>query len=221
MLIIFDVDGTLINGETADWACFDQAFVAAAGKTLDELFWTNLVEVTARAIVHESHADKTLSERQLLEHTIRNGYLERLRSCSAKNPLAFQAAAGAKDLLAHLRSSENYRVAIATGDWFETITHKLGHAGLDVATLPMATSSDCYSRAEIIALAAARAGRGMERAVYVGDGPWDLRATRKLGIPFIGVGRRHERLRAEGAEHTLVDLEPEKFLSALAALKFS
>ena len=37
--------------------------------------------------------------------------------------------------------------------------------------------------------------------VYVGDGIWDARACRTLGIPFIGIGsgERADRLVSEGA----------------------
>jgi phosphoglycolate phosphatase-like HAD superfamily hydrolase len=37
--------------------------------------------------------------------------------------------------------------------------------------------------------------------VYVGDGVWDARACRSVGIPFIGIGTgsRATRLSAEGA----------------------
>jgi phosphoglycolate phosphatase-like HAD superfamily hydrolase len=37
--------------------------------------------------------------------------------------------------------------------------------------------------------------------VYVGDGVWDARACRSVGIPFIGIGTgsRVTRLSAEGA----------------------
>jgi len=31
MLIVFDVDGTLVGGETEDWACFDAAVRAVLG----------------------------------------------------------------------------------------------------------------------------------------------------------------------------------------------
>jgi phosphoglycolate phosphatase-like HAD superfamily hydrolase len=59
----------------------------------------------------------------------------------------------------------------------------------------------------------------------VGDGVWDARATRALGIGFLGVrcdGRPEgaERLRREGAERVVHDLTPTgellQWLSGLA-----
>ena len=60
-------------------------------------------------------------------------------------------------------------------------------------------------------LAAAKAGRSMTDAIYVGDGEWDLRACRELGIPFIGTGNKMQRLLDAGAEHICEDLEVELF----------
>jgi phosphoglycolate phosphatase-like HAD superfamily hydrolase len=68
------------------------------------------------------------------------------------------------------------------------------------------------SRADIIRAAVAEAGGSLDEAVYIGDGLWDLRACERLGIPFIGVGHRKERLRKAGAMHVLDDLRPEAFL---------
>ena len=94
-------------------------------------------------------------------------------------------------------------VAIATGCWRETAHFKLNAAGFDLSKIPFACASDRSSRAEIIALAAERAGMPIGQSVYVGDGVWDLRATQELGIPFIGFGRKIESLRRAGAAYTL------------------
>ena len=49
--------------------------------------------------------------------------------------------------------------------------------------------------------AAERYGESFDRTVYVGDGVWDARACRGVGIPFIGIGTgsRATGLSAEGA----------------------
>jgi phosphoglycolate phosphatase-like HAD superfamily hydrolase len=61
-------------------------------------------------------------------------------------------------------------------------------------------------------------GGPIPRAVYVGDGLWDLRAARELGIGFVGV--RHDadesRLRAEGAQRIVRDYrDPRRFIALL------
>jgi phosphoglycolate phosphatase-like HAD superfamily hydrolase len=51
--------------------------------------------------------------------------------------------------------------------------------------------------------------------VYVGDGVWDARACRALGIPFIGVGSgvRAARLASEGAVRVFKDLSESDLFS--------
>jgi phosphoglycolate phosphatase-like HAD superfamily hydrolase len=110
-------------------------------------------------------------------------------------------------------------VAIATGDWRETVSFKLTSAGIPFHDIPMVTSSEFYSRADIISEAVSRAGGRLADCIYVGDGLWDLRACLQIGMPFIGVGRRSERLRSAGAVHVLENLAPGEFLALMEAMK--
>jgi phosphoglycolate phosphatase-like HAD superfamily hydrolase len=59
----------------------------------------------------------------------------------------------------------------------------------------------------VVERAAVRYG-GLEDSVYVGDGVWDARACRALGIPFIGIGRagQADKLLEEGAVRVFADL---------------
>lgn len=217
-MIVFDVDGTLIGGETSDWSSFEGAFVEAAGFALTKEFFAGLEEITAQAIVHQALAALPLAERRAKERIVREGYLRRLRAAHQGNPRCFPAAAGALELLRELVAAKQ-PVAIATGDWRESISFKLGCAGIDVSGLPMMTASEHYSRAEIIAAAVSTAGRALHETIYIGDGLWDLRACRKLGIPFLGVGARIEKLREAGATHTVADLAPATFWPNVAAAR--
>jgi phosphoglycolate phosphatase-like HAD superfamily hydrolase len=85
-----------------------------------------------------------------------------------------------------------------------------------IENIPFASSSDTRQRVDIIALAACRAGFDISDAIYVGDGLWDLKASRELGIRFVGVGRKHELLRKHGASRVLVSFaERLRFFRAL------
>ena len=218
MLVIFDVDGTLIGGESFDWSSFDAAVEEVAGFTPAPSFWESLEEVTARSIADAASAAHPPSERERIQILIREAYLRNLAKAHKANPGAFKPRPGAEELLKELRAVNGPGIAIATGDWHETISFKLSASGLEVSGIPMATCTDCYSRADIIKLAAARAGRSLREAVYIGDGTWDLRACRKLGIPFIGTGERTNRLREAGAIHLVPDLSSGPFCEVLAAV---
>ena len=218
MLIVFDVDGTLIGGEETDWRSFDDAVSEVTGIALTDLFWQNIQEVTAQAIVHQLLPPALTPHRDAIESAVRAGYLQRLRAAHASNPTVFPTVPGAIKLLQELRCRSDTKIAIATGDWQETSTFKLAAAGLDMTGIPKATSSDCYARADIVRLAVQRSNSSLADAIYVGDGLWDWRTTQQLGIPFIGVGHRRDRLHTAGARHVLPDLEPTAFFRKLTAL---
>jgi phosphoglycolate phosphatase-like HAD superfamily hydrolase len=208
--IIFDADGTLIGGEPTDWASFEAAFLEVAGFALTSEFYDSIEEVTAKALVHQALADIDHAERHRKEQAVAEGFLCQLKAAHCNDRACFPAVEGAVALLHELKAA-GLRVAIATGDWRESITFKLRAAAIPCDDIPIVTSSEHYSRADIIRAAVAEAGGSLDEAVYVGDGLWDLRACERLGIPFIGVGHRKERLRKAGALHVLDDLSPTQF----------
>jgi hypothetical protein len=66
--------------------------------------------------------------------------------------------------------------------------------------------------------AAERYGESFACTVYVGDGVWDARACRSVGVPFIGIGTgsRATRLSAEGAVCVFPDFsDADTFLRSL------
>jgi len=209
-MIVFDVDGTLLGGESYDWTAFEDAFEEAAGFRLTKEFFSNLEEVTAKAIVHQALPELDEEERTVIEYKTRDGYLSRLQDVFQNDPNSFPAVHGVIELLEEIQN-RNIPIAIATGDWRPTITLKLKAAKIPFDHLPLVTSCDHYHRHESIASAIKKAGGTLDNAIYVGDGVWDLKATQKLGIHFIGCGSRRERLRDAGAEHVLDSFAQEEF----------
>jgi phosphoglycolate phosphatase-like HAD superfamily hydrolase len=83
--------------------------------------------------------------------------------------------------------------------------YKLASAGLVVDSFPWATADDALDRANILRAAIERARQkyeeAFEKVVYVGDGVWDVRAAKALGIGFLGLAAdtKARRLLEEGA----------------------
>ncbi len=218
-LVIFDVDGTLLGGETADWLAFDRAIESVLDFVADETFFAGLPEITAQSIAEAAIRASGAQPGNGLEQRIHDEYLRGLRGAHSSDQLTFQPRPGVRPLLQHLASTPGVKVALATGDWHSTITFKLAAAGIDISSYPLATSSDTPRRADIIRLAAERAGLPLSHAVYVGDGVWDMRACRELEMGFIGTGGRTHHLSEHGVEHLLEPLDTVAFLALLRTLR--
>jgi phosphoglycolate phosphatase-like HAD superfamily hydrolase len=87
---------------------------------------------------------------------------------------------------------------------------------------PAASADDALDRESIMRLSKQRAveryGESFACTVYVGDGVWDARACRSVGIPFIGIGKGSQatRLSAEGAVRVFPDFgDVEIFLRSI------
>ena len=109
------------------------------------------------------------------------------------------------DWLNAIRGKRHVRAGIATGGWGHSARLKLRLSGLEQFGLPLASSDDAVRRADIMQIAAQRTlGRrqtGETVFTYVGDGAWDVHASRELNWEFIGIasGPRAEQLRRAGA----------------------
>jgi phosphoglycolate phosphatase-like HAD superfamily hydrolase len=203
-LVVFDVDGTLTRSTELDALALDRAFRASFGAPLPSTDWTDYPHATDSGIGAEAARrvlgrDASVTELERLETT----FLALLASALDDSPDL--AVPGAHRALRRLRE-QGYAIAIATGCWRASAELKLERAGLLDPTIPMATADDAVAREAILELAVRRAGGRMERTVYVGDGLWDLRASRAHAMPFIGVDSQGTGILARaGAAHCIVD----------------
>jgi phosphoglycolate phosphatase-like HAD superfamily hydrolase len=212
-LILFDLDGTLVNSHPIDSPCYLQALVDIFDFDLDRIDrdWSSYPHVTDAGILN------SLCERELgrLPHPqevtlYQQRFLELLRSAVRMQPL--QPIGGAGTLLDRLDRSCDYALALATGAWAQTAKFKLAQAGLDLIDFPAAYSDDAQSRIEIMKCAYQRAidryqQSEFDRVIYIGDGVWDGIASAKLGYEFIGIGNndRVSDLLSVGARQVFPD----------------
>ena len=58
--------------------------------------------------------------------------------------------------------------------------------------------------------------RSFSKIVYVGDAVWDVRTSKELHMPFVGIGKNATRLQVEGARYVFPDyLNPGPFIQRL------
>ncbi len=212
-LLVFDVDGTLTRTMAIDGRCYAQALAEHLGAPV-ESEWSRYRLVTDPGIAAEAferrHGRAPRAEEMA---AIRSRFLSLLRA--TEDPV--REVPGAAALLRELHGRAGIVTAIATGAWSDSALWKLRRAGIPVDGLAIATGDDAPSREEILRIAMRRAGP-FARATYVGDGPWDVQASRATGVGFVGVAcdGGAGRLKAAGASTVLPDLrDVDRFLNAV------
>jgi phosphoglycolate phosphatase-like HAD superfamily hydrolase len=193
-LIMFDLDGTLVDSNAIDSQCYLQALVDVFGFDLAKIDrnWGNYPHITDAGILQtlcqtELGRDPTRVEL----HAYQQRFLELLTIAVSHQPL--QSIAGAREILDILNADPDAAIAIATGAWKQTAQFKLQQVGLDAIVIPIACSDDARARVDIMQCAYDRAltfyRRSQFRSVtYVGDGVWDGIASKQLNYHFIGIG---------------------------------
>ncbi|HST30801.1 MAG TPA: HAD family hydrolase [Chthoniobacterales bacterium] len=222
-LVIFDIDGTLTQTMNADEECFVRSLAEVCGFRDVNTDWLRDKHATDSGIFHEIYEPRIGRPPLPIDISrFRQHFVALLARLSSTAP--FAAVEGAPELLSLLDNSAEHRVALATGAWRDSARLKMASAGLCYDGYPAASSDDALDRESIIRLSAQRAVERYGRCnstVYVGDGVWDARACRNVGIPFIGVATdtRAWQLSKEGAVCVLPDLsDSDLFLSSLGEI---
>jgi phosphoglycolate phosphatase-like HAD superfamily hydrolase len=114
---------------------------------------------------------------------------------------------GARALLRALREDARFELAIATGAWRRSAMLKLAAAEIDIAGVAFASADDAVDRGEIVRKAMVQLAGGVDRAIFVGDGLWDVATAGTLGLGFLGIGsgERAAALKGAGAGSVLAD----------------
>ncbi len=223
-LVMFDIDGTLTETMKVDEECFVRSFAEVFGFTDIDTDWSHYPHVSDSGIFHEIYASRMGRPPTALDVSrFRRRFIELLDGASSQSP--FASVAGADRLLSRLACGASHRVALATGSWRDSARLKMASAGMRFDDHPAASADDAPEREAIMELSRQRAdewyGAPFADIVYVGDGVWDARACRALGIPFIGIGSgdRAARLASEGAVRVFQDFsEDVLFLETLDGL---
>jgi phosphoglycolate phosphatase len=224
MLILFDIDGTLITSrsQSPDGGSRDGVGVAAwldAGRNLfGEAFTLEGVEIAGRldSLIWRDAARRCgLIESDEEQSRFRAEYGRMLRQRLA-NGATVRALPGVRELIDGLAAVEGVTLGLLTGNYPETGRMKLEAAGLDPDAFAVAAwGCDGASRRDLPPVAVeaheAIAGRriAFEQVVIIGDTPHDIDCARAHGCRSIGVATGSfsvESLRAVGADLAVEDL---------------
>lgn len=208
-LIIFDVDGTLVDSQEAIVACLTRAFadevlapppradmLSIVGLSLDEAFATLVPAVTA-------------PRRARLVAGYKRAFLD-LRQ-RAGGTAAMPLYPGARDLLLALHG-QGHVLGVATGKARRGVRHFVESHGLDGRFSVIQTADDAPSKPhpQMVLNCLARTGIAPDDAVIVGDTEFDMAMGSAAGIRRIGVSWGYhpdDRIVRGGAQAVATDME--------------
>ena len=216
MLVLFDLDGTLLKTDGIDWRLYIQAFADAYGLEVRVAECRACRRITDRGVAEEL-LERRLN-RPIVAEDLRPLHTRFLTLLHAALPAPSDAlqVPGTAAILDRLRG-DGQAVAIATGGWDASARLKLARAGIDFDGIALTACDESPDRESIMTRAVVGAG-GIARhgrVVYVGDGPWDVTATRALALPFVGIDYSGTRTLARLGVQTIL----RDFTDAVAFLR--
>lgn len=221
-LVLFDLDGTLIESMKFDADCYVEAVRRVLGIASVDTDWShyhNVTDVGILAEIHRMNFHREISRDPARK--VKESFVRIIKARLRSEKIRLKPLRGAGEILRVLRASDRWMVALATGGWRESAEVKLGNAGLPVDGIPIFSANDSISRPGILRAAVQAMLKNeklkrFEKIVYVGDGVWDVWAARETKVAFVGVGTGTKILLREGAGRVVRDYSDlQKFLVAL------
>jgi phosphoglycolate phosphatase-like HAD superfamily hydrolase len=218
-LVLWDIDGTLVQAGEVGRDIFAEAFQAVLGRAPDR--------VTARALAMAGRTDPEIALEFLAAHEVAEGerhlpaFSEALVSALAAKAALIRergrALPGAREVLAALGRADGVVQSLLTGNVEPNALLKLASFDLD-GYLDFEVGgfgSDHHHRPSLVQVAREKAGRKYGTAfdgtatVLVGDTPLDVAAGRAGGARVVAVATgpyRVDELRTTEADAVLEDL---------------
>lgn len=213
-LILFDVDGTLIDCGGQPKPLFAEALVEIFG-TAGDIARYRFTGRTDPRIVFDLMTGAGVAPERVLEELprLRDAYLDRL--AARLDPARVRVLPAVEERLTALARRADLTLGLLTGNWERGARIKLGSVGLDRFFAFGAFGDDQIDRRDLppVALlrAGERAGRSFlpEETLIVGDSPLDVECARANHIPCWAVATgwtSAEELVRAGADRVLADL---------------
>jgi len=197
-LVLFDIDGTLLNsggmGRAAMQRALGQVF-GSPGNPSYRYDGKTDKQIVRDVMRMEGHSDEHIDSR--MDNLI-DIYLEGLREGAKEKRFNVRPLDGVPELLDELEPRKDVILGLLTGNVETGARIKLEAAGIDPDRFKInAFGSDHEHRPRLPAIAQRRAGEklGLEiagdRLVVIGDTPADIDCGRSLGAKAIGVASGH------------------------------
>ena len=197
-LVLFDIDGTLLNSEGLGRTSMQRALSEVFGSPGNSTYRYD--GKTDKQIVRdvmrmEGHTDEHIDSQMT---TLIERYLDGLRQGIESRKFNVRPLDGVPGILAALEAREDVVLGLLTGNVEAGARAKLTAAGINPDRFRVnAFGSDHEHRPKLPAIAQRRFGEAVgrevsgEKVVVIGDTPADIECGRELGARAIGVASGH------------------------------
>jgi phosphoglycolate phosphatase len=197
-LVLFDIDGTLLNSGGMGRASMQRALAevfGSPGKSSYRYDGKTDKQIVRDTMRLEGHSDEHIDSRM---EALIGLYLDGLRTGAKSGDFDIRPLDGVVDLLDALEAREDIVLGLLTGNVESGARVKLSAAGIDPDRFRVnAFGSDHEHRPELPAIAQRRASETLgidiagERVIVIGDTPADIECGRALGAKAIAVASGH------------------------------
>lgn len=190
-LIIFDIDDTLTKSEFQHQLAYVNTMKEFGFKVINEE-WKTYAHHTDSFILKENYLqnfDNTF------DFTFIDGFEKRMTKILESLP-AVSEIEGAKEAVAYFSRRNDYAICFATGSLLQPALLKLNQAEFVYHPALVTGSNQHFKREEILEQSIQKAKvhyniRSFRNIISVGDGIWDLKTARNLGVYFLGIGMKN------------------------------
>lgn len=190
-LIIFDIDDTLTKSENQHQTAFVNTMINF-GITEINKNWKNYKNVTDSYILKqnfETNFEKDFDISFIAE------FEDKMTTLFLKESETVEIE-GAKKVVDFFMRETDYAICFATGSLLKPALIKLAQANINFVPDLVESANSIYTREDIVKSAINKAKKyfqvkEFENIISVGDGIWDLKTARNLGVHFLGIRNKN------------------------------
>jgi phosphoglycolate phosphatase len=206
-LVIFDVDGTLIDSQAFILAAMRRAFAAARRPAPSDAETLGIVGLSLPQAMEVLAPELPTRDRDGLVQLYKDSFRALREESGGEAHAPFYP--GARDALTRLDGA-GWLLSVATGKARRGLDHMLDSHGLRPLFVGTQTADDAPSKPHpgMVLNCLAATGAAAHRAVVVGDTEYDMAMARAAGARAVGVGwgyHGRDRLLEGGAEIVIED----------------
>ncbi|MBA6155791.1 HAD family hydrolase [Tenacibaculum sp. S7007] len=186
-LIVFDIDDTLTKSENQH----QQSYV-------DAMLHFGISEINKNWKTYKNMTDSYILKKNYeanFKKDFNNSFIPEFEIKMAELFLALpktKEISGAGKVVDFFMRETDYAICFATGSLLKPALIKLEQANINFVPNLVEASNSFYTREEIVSSAIQKAKtyfsvNKFENIISVGDGIWDLRTAKNLGIHFLGI----------------------------------